>query len=926
MKPQKRLGAKNAVRLAIVLLGLYPTASGSDREVVGREVYERLAAAEKVRVVIFLEIPPTPLGRLQPLIEEVVRVQTRALSSLSVKDFVLKRRFQAIPALAGELAASGVEKLAALPGVRRIDLDVEIQAHLAEAVPLTNSDHVQALGYTGAGVTVAIIDTGIDTDHLDLADDLVGEVCFCSIDNGCCPNGTATQSGAGAAEDDNGHGSNVAGIVTSGGRVAPVGVAPEASVVAIKVLSRSSRGDAWDAIMALDWIITNRPDVRVVNMSLGSDDLFAGDCDNATSWNMAYASAINTLRANGVTIFASSGNSGSGTQMSSPACVSGAISVGAVCDADLGSRTWFGCTDSSTFADKVTCFSNSNPGTDLFAPGALLTSDGLSGGTSTYFGTSQASPVAAGCAADLLQAQPSLTPDQIEGLFKDTGQRVTDSKNSLSFARVDCLASLSDLTPPRCSQPLDVFPCDTLNFGQVLVNSHRDLSFKTTNSGTSRCCIGVSLFDPALSLISQPNFCLSSGETSDVVIRFSPSRVGDSLATVRFDSDVCNDELREVRGSGIGFVGTCGGPLPLSCGIVLENTNETGGQNIDRYYVDGSEHQGYSGPEQVHTLTIDQNDSTAIAACLDDCNNSGGGMDLFVCETCQSHTISSCRRFQDPNGRLSLDGLPSGTYYVIVDSYPGEGNLGEYRLQVDCCADRNGSTTCGTGACTRTVQNCLDGVPLACVPGEPTPEQCDGIDNDCDGSIDEGLSRTCSTACGAGVEYCVIGTWRGCTAPLPQPEVCDGLDNDCDGALPLGETDADMDGFMVCEGDCDDSDPRTYPGAPESNDARDNQCTGEPGHGLVDELSGLAGFMNPSDPNQFCWLAQAGATSYEVARADMAAFAGGCMRTIVGETCWVDSGSPSAGSAFFYLVRAVSPNVGSWGQDSSERERTQVCP
>jgi len=210
--------------------------------------------------------------------------------------------------------------------------------------------------------------------------------------------------------------------------------------VAIKVLdSSSSFCCSSDVIAGLDWILTNRPDVDLVNMSLGTFALFAGDCDDDTAITMAYASAIDALRERGVPVFVAAGNNASGTQMSAPACIANSIAVGAVYDANVGLRNWGTCTDATTVADQVTCFSNSNSKTDLFAPGALTTSTGMGGGTSTFGGTSQATPTAAACAALLLDKVPGLTPDQLETALESSSTLVTDATNGLFFPRLDCL-------------------------------------------------------------------------------------------------------------------------------------------------------------------------------------------------------------------------------------------------------------------------------------------------------------------------------------------------------------------------------------------------------------------------------------------------------------------------------------------------------
>ncbi|MGB6894520.1 MAG: S8 family serine peptidase, partial [Dehalococcoidia bacterium] len=181
-----------------------------------------------------------------------------------------------------------------------------------------------------------------------------------------------------------------------------------------------------------------------INMSLGSGP-WTTPCDGA--WP-ELTTAFNTLRSAGVTAFVSSGNDNDKILLGFPSCISSAVSVGAVYDANVGSIAWSACTDSSTWADLVVCFSNSHSTElDLLAPGALITSSVNGGGTDEYGGTSMAAPHAAGVAALMLDANPSATADQIESCMETTGVPVTDPDNSVTTPRVDALAAVQCIAP-----------------------------------------------------------------------------------------------------------------------------------------------------------------------------------------------------------------------------------------------------------------------------------------------------------------------------------------------------------------------------------------------------------------------------------------------------------------------------------------------
>ncbi|HUD71336.1 MAG TPA: S8 family serine peptidase, partial [Dongiaceae bacterium] len=450
-----------AIRAGATAPAIRPDDGAGGGAVVGNGVVEALATGGSVRVFVYLDRPSAAASGAGAIAAEaaapgpaaaaaardrdrVARAQDEALGALGRGEFTVRRRFARVPAFAGDLTAAGLERLRRAPGVRRIDLDLPGRATLAQSVPLINADDVQALGFTGDGVTVAIIDSGVDTDHPDLVDDIVAQACFCSTGGACCPNGQNVQIGPGAAEDQLGHGTHVAGIITAKGVVSAKGVAPDAGVIVVKVMGASGTFCcSSDVVAGLDWILDNHPEVKAINMSLGSFALYPGDCDAATAENLAYADVIDALRAHGTTSFAAAGNDASGNSMSAPGCIAGALSVGSVYDANIGGVGFGDCSDPTTAADKVSCFSNSDSVTDIFAPGGAIRAPYLGGSTATLFGTSMATPHGVGCAAILYDAVPTLTPATLEANLEATGVPVIDPKNGRTFPRIDCLAALN---------------------------------------------------------------------------------------------------------------------------------------------------------------------------------------------------------------------------------------------------------------------------------------------------------------------------------------------------------------------------------------------------------------------------------------------------------------------------------------------------
>ncbi|KFN41002.1 S8 family peptidase [Arenimonas oryziterrae] len=445
-------------RIVAVLCLLLVAWTAQAADVVSPQTVEAVRAQGRLRVLVALRDAPatdklTALPTAKGDAGLIRRLQVKArvdavLAALPLRSYTLRRRFVLVPAFALDVDLATLRRLQSDPAVLRIDPDVPGRGHAdPDAASVLNAvSPLQSLGLDGTGMKVAVIDSGVDTDHSDLHARLVSQQCFCSNSSGiggCCPNGQATMGGYGSAEDNNGHGTNVSGIILGEGNVAPRGALPHAQLVAVKVLdANNSFCCSSDVVAAMDWVATNHPDVDAVNLSLGTGANFAGDCDTATAYTIALATAVNSLISKGAVVTVSSGNQANSNGMSAPACVSTAMSVGATWDFTGGSVTFLSCTEASTAPKKPTCFTNRSTTTDIYGAGAFVTSAGHTGGTSTYGGTSQAAPMVAACAAALKQAMPASTVTQRIDAMKLAPTTVFDPVSARNYPFIDCVDAL----------------------------------------------------------------------------------------------------------------------------------------------------------------------------------------------------------------------------------------------------------------------------------------------------------------------------------------------------------------------------------------------------------------------------------------------------------------------------------------------------
>lgn len=367
----------------------------------GQKISKSLAAAMQQK----------PADQALPIIVKYRREHMAAKAI--VKGVAPAYQYNLIPASAMKLTQAQVAWMAGQDSVEHIWLDMPVRAYLDTSVRQIQTPSVWQAGFRGRGMKIAILDTGIDPHHPDVAGRIAA---------------TATFVGS-AYYDDNGHGTHVASTAAGNGAASGglyVGVAPEADLYIAKVLAADGSGMMSDVMAGIEWAVNQG--AHVAGLSLGSN----GPCDGTDALSVTCDAAVER----GVVLCVAAGNSGPArSSVGSPGCARQVITVGASDDSDqVASFSSRGPTSDGRVKPDL-CF----PGVDIVAARAAGTAMGqvVDEHYTSASGTSMATPHAVGAAALLLQANPSLTPREVKELLMRTARNIGYEANAQGAGRAD---------------------------------------------------------------------------------------------------------------------------------------------------------------------------------------------------------------------------------------------------------------------------------------------------------------------------------------------------------------------------------------------------------------------------------------------------------------------------------------------------------
>ena len=358
-----------------------------------------------------------------PTIDDEIMLEKNVL-------FEVQFRYWLIDSIAGKVNINLIPQIVELPGVVFVELDGRLEIQMNDVNEVHDVNLVwQETGYTGAGSVVAIIDTGIDSDHVGLDDiddsnytnDSKVIAFYDAVNTPDLTNGTEIK-----AYDDQGHGTHCAGITAGTG--APdfqyIGVAPKAQLVGVKVLDSGGSGSFATVMAGMEWTVEKRHvfNIRAASMSLGGP--------GAIEWTSSEEESVNRMgnemMREGVALFIAAGNSAFSAQIGTPGSAEDVITVGAL--------------DKNT---AIAVYSSQGPTEEgrvkpniAFVGSSVMAPDFNTGdGYTSKSGTSMATPGAAGLAALMYQANPDLSPFDIRNIMQETA---TYRRCDYMFANEPC--------------------------------------------------------------------------------------------------------------------------------------------------------------------------------------------------------------------------------------------------------------------------------------------------------------------------------------------------------------------------------------------------------------------------------------------------------------------------------------------------------
>jgi subtilisin family serine protease len=420
------------------------------------EAQQRAAERGRARVIVELAAP-IPSTHSSSRKDQMARLaigfeQAELGRRVGIDGSHRPRGFVDRPLLAFDATPQMLASLERDPMVVRIESDRLLKPSLVQSVVTAGADTTFDAGFEGAGVAVAVLDTGVDGTHPFFGARIVAEACFSA--SGDCPGGGSIQVGPGAGADcsystDCFHGTHVAGIA-AGWRSTSHGVAPAADVVAVQIFGEFTGEEdcpppgpdpcalsfTSDMITGLDWVRTlPGVTVAVVNLSLGGG-AYANEnvCHNQ---NVGTTNAVDALVAQGINVVAAAGNDSDTSNIHAPACIASAMAVAGIKD------------DLSVYSS-----SNSNSLVDYFSPAVDVRSSMPGGGYGTSTGTSMATPHVAGAVAVLRSLLPLASANDIR-LALNVGPNYTDSRNGVTKPQVHVHDAIVALAPGPCFDGID---------------------------------------------------------------------------------------------------------------------------------------------------------------------------------------------------------------------------------------------------------------------------------------------------------------------------------------------------------------------------------------------------------------------------------------------------------------------------------------